>query len=316
MRQAHTVLRAANRLRRRVIGFTLVELLVVIAIIGLLIGLLLPAIQAARESARRMSCTNHLKQIGLALHNYHSQHKHFPPSAPFYFKAGDPSISWRVMILPFLEETNIYQEISPTKDGGAKSWNAQTRVLDVYHCPSAERPPSNSGILVQSNYAAVSGAYRGNELIELEKSVCGDIYTNGIFYPESPTKIAKITDGASHTLAVGERMYFFLNWMDGATYAGKLPTPTRICTEAAMNVRFPLNSNHQTVGYWVGDFNAPSGASKNLLQNDLFFASKHPGGVNFCVADGSVQFLTDSIDFIVFQDLATKSGDEVVQEGF
>src|SRR5687768_13343648 len=110
MRQAHTVLRAANRLRRRVPGFTLVELLVVIAIIGLLIGLLLPAIQAARESARRMSCTNHLKQIGLALHNYHSQNKRFPPSAPFYFKAGDPSISWRVMILPFLEETNTYEE--------------------------------------------------------------------------------------------------------------------------------------------------------------------------------------------------------------
>ncbi|MEX0643215.1 MAG: DUF1559 domain-containing protein [Pirellulales bacterium] len=314
MRRAHFVNRATNRLHRRAAGFTLVELLVVIAIIGLLIGMLLPAIQAAREAARRMSCTNNLKQIGLALQNYHGQHKYFPPSAPLYFKSQEPSISWRVMILPFLEETSVYQEIEPTKDGGATNWNAQTRVIDVYHCPSGERPASNSGILVQSNYAAISGAFRGTLRINLEKSVCGDIYTNGIFYPNSRTKISRITDGTSHTLAVGERMYFFLNWMDGATYAGNLPTPTRICSEAASNVRFPINSDHQTVGYWKGDSDAPTGALKDLLQNDLFFASKHSGGANFCLADGSVHLVRDTIDFTVFQDLSTKNGEEVVQD--
>jgi hypothetical protein len=255
-----------------------------------------------------------LRQIGLALQNYHSQYKHFPPAAPLFAKEIDPSIGWRVMILPFLEESAIYQEIGPTPDGGAASWKPAGQAIDVYLCPSNERPASGPGLQVKAQYAAVSGAYRGNDRFDLEDSFCGDIYKNGIFYPESRTTMAKITDGTSHTLAVGERLYVFRDWMDGATWVGK--PPTEICTEAAKNVRFPINADQTQYGYYVFDNSAPTGAKKDMLLNDLFFASRHPGGAHFCIADGSVQFLQESIDFTLYQDLSTRNGNEVVNAGF
>jgi prepilin-type processing-associated H-X9-DG protein len=159
----------------------------------------------------------------------------------------------------------------------------------------------------------VSGAYRGSERIDLEDSACGDIYTNGIFYPESRTRIAKITDGTSHTLAVGERTYFFRDWMDGCSYVGN--PKTRICTEASLNVRYPINADRNTFGYYVGDPEAPPGKTTMLL-NDLYFGSQHAGGANFCLADGSVHFIGETIDFPVYQDLSTKNGDEVSQYDF
>jgi prepilin-type N-terminal cleavage/methylation domain-containing protein len=314
MRPATRHLRFPAFHRGRIVGFTLVELLVVIAIIGVLLGILLPAVQAAREAARRSSCINNLRQIGLALQNYHSQYKHFPPAAPLFAREMEPSIGWRVLILPFLEETSVFQEIGPTPDGGAASWKPRGQAIDVYLCPSNERPASGPGMQVKAQYAAVSGAYRGNDRIDLEDGNCGDIYKNGIFYPNSRTAISKITDGTSHTLAVGERTYVFLDWMDGATWLGK--PPTEICTEAAKNVRFPINADQTQYGYYVFDNFAPPGAKKDMLQNDLFFASKHPGGAHFCIADGSVQFLQDSIDFTLYQDLSTRNGNEVVNAGF
>jgi prepilin-type N-terminal cleavage/methylation domain-containing protein len=293
---------------RRRIGFTLVELLVTITIIGVLLGLLLPAVQAAREAARRSQCANNLKQIGLALQNYHSQHDVFPPAAPLLDREFDPSISWRVLILPFVEERTTYQEIGPLPNGGAKDWSAQAQVIGAYFCPTAGIPVSSGAALVRSNYTAVSGAYRGNERIDLEDMTCGDIYTNGIFYPNSRTRIAKITDGTSHTLAVGERLYNFYDWMTGALWSGE--PPTRICTDAAKNVRFPMNADHSVFGYFKGDPDVPAGGARTMLLNDLFFGSKHPGGAQFCLADGSVHMLSEDTDFTVFQDMATIAGDE------
>jgi prepilin-type N-terminal cleavage/methylation domain-containing protein/prepilin-type processing-associated H-X9-DG protein len=300
--------------RTNSVGFTLVELLVVIAIIGLLIGLLLPAIQAAREAARRSSCSNNLKQIGLALQNYHAQHGAFPSGGNMHDIDGRPGISWRVMILPSIEFLPMYQEIGPLPDGGATNWSARTKLVEIYFCPSNPPPVANGSTRLVSHYAAVSGAYRGDERIDLEDNVCGDIYTNGVFYPDSRTKIAKITDGTSHTLAVGERYYTFYDWMEGATWTGT--PPTRICTDASKNIRWPINANRNVVGYYKGDFDAPAGAAKTMLLNDLFFASEHSGGAQFCLADGSVQFLRDAIDFTVYQNLATKADDEVIEGAF
>jgi prepilin-type N-terminal cleavage/methylation domain-containing protein len=290
-------------------GFTLVELLVVISIVGVLLGLLLPAIQAAREAARRSGCTNNLKQIGLALQNYHGQNRYFPSGAHLLNREFDPSISWRVMILPFLEEMPLYQDIDPLPTGGARKWDAQTHAVEVYLCPSDRTTALNADGLVESNYAAVSGAYRDSERIDLEDTSCGDVYTNGIFYPNSRTKIAKVTDGTSHTLAVGDKLYNFYDWMTGALWSG-MPTPKRICSDAAKNIRFPVNADPTVFGYYVGDSDAPAAAARTMLLNDLFFGSKHPGGAPFCLADGSVQFINESIDFTLYQDLATKDGGE------
>jgi hypothetical protein len=275
-------------------------------------GILLPAVQAARGAARRSSCANNLKQIAVALQNYHDQHRHFPAAAPLLPRPDEPSIAWRVMILPYLEETSIYQEIEPKPDGGAANWKARTYAISVYRCPSTEQPVPNGSTLIESNYAAVSGAYRGALRMDLEDMICGDIYTNGIFYPNSRTTASKITDGLSHTLSVGERLYIFRDWMIGATWNN---TP-EICTEAAKNVRFPINARHEEFGYYKFDKLAPEGSKKEMLLNDLFFASNHSGGAHFCLADTSVQFIDETIDFSLFQDLSTRNGEEVLRDGF
>jgi prepilin-type N-terminal cleavage/methylation domain-containing protein/prepilin-type processing-associated H-X9-DG protein len=290
-------------------GFTLVELLVVIAIIGILVGLLLPAIQAAREAARRNSCSNNLKQIGIALQNYHAQHRRFPPGANLHQLESLESISWRVMILPQVEQPSVHEQIKPTPDGGATNWAAQSQLIDVYHCPSAPSSQDNLLLLRPSNYSGVSGAARGNKRMDLEDASCGDIFINGVFFPNSRTTISKITDGTSHTAAVGERTYIFRAWMTGAVWFG---TPQdMLCAAATSNVRYPINADRSQFGYYVGDNSAPSGGQKTMLLNDLNFGSFHSGGAQFGFADGSVHLVADSIDFTIFEDLATINGDEI-----
>jgi prepilin-type N-terminal cleavage/methylation domain-containing protein/prepilin-type processing-associated H-X9-DG protein len=286
-------------------GFTLAELLVVIAIIGVLLAILLPAVQAAREAARRAACTNHLKQLGLALLNYHDQHSAFPPGAHLHERMNQASVGWRVLILPYMEESALYDEIRPLADGGAAHWDPSERAVESLLCPSGPREGPVIGQL--SHFAGISGAYRGESRIDLEDSFCGDIYTNGILYLQSRTKIADVSDGTSHTLIVGERLYVFRNWMAGATQL----TPTTICSGASKNIRFPINADPTRFGYFPGDPEAPPEADRGMLLNDLYFGSGHSGGAQFAYADGSVHFLRDDMDFTVYQDLATRDGGEV-----
>jgi prepilin-type N-terminal cleavage/methylation domain-containing protein/prepilin-type processing-associated H-X9-DG protein len=290
-------------------GFTLVELLVVIAIVGILLGLLLPAVQAAREASRRSRCANNLKQIGLALQNYHSTYKRFPPLSPLLASAMKDSISWRVIVLNEIEEGNLYNQIKPLSTGGATDWTAREQIVEPYLCPSAPRPTDDYKL---SHYAGVTGA--GLKRQKLAPKDCGDLYTDGVFVPDgkrlnlplAPTKIEKITDGTSKTMAVGERTYIFWDWMRGAFWNG-LP-PNQICTEAAKNVAYPINSDVRVIGYYVADPNAPPTGPFTLLLNDLFFGSYHPGGAQFCFADGSVHMLNSDINFSTYQALATIAG--------
>ncbi len=292
-------------------GFTLVELLVVIAIIGVLLGLLLPAVQGARETARRNNCKNNLHQIGLGLLHYVDvQHGCFPPGAALRKTQFDLSVSWRVMILPYLEEGTIYDQMGITADGGATNFNAgRTAALSVYLCPSATPPIVGPNQSVNSNYSGVAGAGRDGRQRTFTDPVCGNVHIDGILYPGHTTRIADILDGTSKTIAVGERNYVFRDWTSGATWAGN--PIAQICSGASSNVRYPLNADKNQVGYFYQDTDAPA-ALRTMKLNDLLFASDHPGGVQFCFADGHVDMLSDdTTGYKIFGDLATIAGEEV-----
>ena len=168
-----------SRLGRSRSGFTLIELLVVIAIIAVLIALLLPAVQAAREAARRAQCTNNLKQIGLAMHDYHTAHNAFPPAYTVDAN-GRPLHSWRTLILPYLEQDPLYQRIDLSKP-----WNdpANARALEtdlpVFSCPESVGAPN------RTTYLAV-------------------VAPNGCLLPKEPRRLAEITDARELTLTVIE----------------------------------------------------------------------------------------------------------------
>jgi prepilin-type N-terminal cleavage/methylation domain-containing protein len=299
-------------------GFTLVELLVVISIIGVLVALLLPAIQAAREAARRMQCTNKLKQIGVALQNYHGSQRSFPAGSNIHTDEFLIGMSWNVLLLPYLEQRALYDEIGPKPNGGAITYNsAEKMMLDAYICPSAP-PQTNDGVAkIRSNYSGVAGAGRNEERMKNQEGTLvngtnGEVFTDGIFYPNSRTPISRISDGTSNTLAIGERNYtpYLHSWIYGCTKFGDPIFDLQMIS--THNTVYPINADRSVFGYDRDDTEAPSGAKK-MNRNDLHFGSDHPGGASFCRADGSVNFISDTIDFTVYQDMASKDGGEVTQ---
>lgn len=301
---------SANRSNRcrNAEAFTLVELLIVIAIIGLLIGLLLPAVQAAREAARRSQCQSNLRQIGIALQDYHGVHKVFPPGARLPNSPNLAGASWRVLLLPFVEESALAEETALSPDGGLTNTIGSNREISIYVCPSM--PLQTSGIKI-SHYSGVMGAGRQSRRKNLTSS-CGDVFLDGVLYPGSKTRASNIADGLSHTLAVGERTYWIAwNWMEGANWSNN-PSP-RVCSNALSNIRYPINAAAETFGYFSGDTSVPVEVRKIPL-NDLYFGSQHTGGAQFCFADGSVHLVRDSIDFTVFENLSTIAGSDEIKD--
>ena len=309
-------------MRRRDSGFTLVELLVVIAIIGILIALLLPAVQAAREAARRMSCSNNLKQIALALANYENALRTFPPGRmgcdgwqsdvcagnPGYER---PGTSGFVMILPYVEEQPLYDAIKPfakgavypaspgdSSDGTTTGW--RTPEIDaaiktrppVFVCPSDTSEPMRSSGATGS-YALVMGTRGPTYGIDQRKV---KHYNTGMFMYRTVYKIRDVTDGLSHTMFVGEVVLAHTvessnRWTLGSRHLDSLRTTDN-----------PLNTP-PTEGVTVDLY----GYSCNGA-----FASEHAGGAMFAFGDGHVTFLSENIDLATYRALSTRAGEEVV----
>jgi prepilin-type processing-associated H-X9-DG protein len=284
-------------------AYTIVELLVVITIISLLLAFLMPAIQAAREAARSAQCADHIRQLALATQAYHSSHNQFPTGSTLSPKAHADGDNWLVFCLPYLEEQEVADRILKQRENIAPP-------IRIFFCPSD--PVIIGGGADDkhpTNYCGSGGAGRDPEYVidTSDNKVCGDVYTDGIFYPLSKTAAKNITDGLSHTLAIGERIYFNYPWNAGAYWAGS--TTQRFCINGTKNVRWPINSPPTTSGYCVADKEAPA-SLRTLLWNDLYFGSRHPRGAWFAFADGHVNFIADDIAFSVYQDLATRAGGE------
>jgi prepilin-type N-terminal cleavage/methylation domain-containing protein/prepilin-type processing-associated H-X9-DG protein len=293
-------------------GFTLIELLVVIAIIAVLIALLLPAVQQARESARRTQCSNNLKQIGLAIHNYHDSYTRFPLSSidPGLGKSGVFA-----SILPYLDQGNAYQQYDfSLGNTNAANLVAVSQKIPAYLCPTApfRRPVPISGCDSNSRapgtYAACTGSldpYGTFPTTANPTSVPnnGAIVNSG----SGSTSMRDLTDGSSSTLLCGESAWNFADYLWAASPATPCSGQIR-WGFTYWSSPYPLATAFTT----LGPFNPKSmqGDSTRLSN----FRSEHIGVVNMLMCDGSARYINENIDHNLLNSLATRSGGEIVGE--
>ncbi|QDU08267.1 DUF1559 domain-containing protein [Gimesia aquarii] len=318
-------------------AFTLIELLVVIAIIAILIALLLPAVQQAREAARRSSCKNNMKQIGIAIHNYHETHSVLPPggtcSRNYNFASWGPcsySSGWSTtaFLLPNLDQANLYNLLdfeNPPKDyystsgGSTNRTNTNVRLVPL-HCPSDKEISNNKR---QTSYLPISGSHQvaapGNPANGLK---------GGLFWTDK-LKFRDVTDGLSNTLAYGEMNHLDKYWNQGGSAA------------ASDCLADSTNNGSNTLTYRGKDWSTKEGRNYIIMgrppnypaadcQRDgncphcpgtvngpayaLPMRSMHTGGAHGLLADGSVRFLSDNLDRTISHALGTREGNEVLGE--
>jgi len=274
-------------------GFTLIELLVVIAIIAILIGLLLPAVQKVREAAARAQCQNHLKQLGIAMHGFHDARQQFPtagdngPDTVNYCCSAQPGfvdyLNWTYHILPHLEQDNIHRLV---RQGSGTNWNTlEQQVVKTFYCPTRRLPKLYKN-QAKSDYAASRGTGENGVAVRVNRTAA--------------VAMTNIRDGTSNTLMIGEtRVHLaFINsggccgdneslytngWADDVVRHGNVPPAPDI-----------------------EDATIPDGAP------DGHFGSSHSGGLNICLADGSVRFLSFNVPLVTFQRLNQRNDGQVV----
>jgi prepilin-type N-terminal cleavage/methylation domain-containing protein len=291
-------------------GFTLVELLVVIAIIGVLVALLLPAVQSAREAARRMQCSNNLKQFGLAFHNHHDTYGFFPSGGgndyrypPDFNSAGSPEVAprqragWGYQVLPYIEQVNLFT-------GGNLATNDERQIMIMgaavpnFFCPSRRPPralppaaswygPSGTYAHSQTDYAASNYSNTGVVVQTKEDQTWGS---------QGPITFGSVTDGSSNTLLIGEKRLNIQN-------LGKYQNDD--------NEGYSSGWDHDVMRYTD---RAPLPALRHAdAHGDGRFGSSHPSGFNIVLTDGSVRFLSYTIDVTIFKYLGERSDGQTVQ---
>ena len=296
--------------RSRFRGFTLVELLVVIAIIGILVALLLPAIQAAREAARRSQCANNMKQIGMALHNYHDTLKSFPIG----HRTGVATANWRVALFPYMELSSLYDRLNI--NDVYSSADLSKLILPSWTCPSLALPstqPSswvtwwvNNNHMVPA-YQGIMGAYPDpSGAASYSASNYGGWWcNNGMLLWNESTKLADCTDGTANTIIVAEqsgpvgtadfRNGYYTSW-GGCSNGSARGVST--CGTAGCGDLWGLGLTCNA--YAINSRTAAAGAGTSYGGNTIL-NSAHPGGISVLLTDASVRFVGESVDFNMYQ---------------
>ena len=312
-------------LSRHRVGFTLVELLVVIAIIGVLIALLLPAVQQAREAARRMQCTNNLKQLSLALHNYHDTFKVFPLGvlqSNLDTEFSYPRLTWAIHLYPFLEQQAIYDQfdfkcqpshgriMDCSQNGGSRDAPAAQSVPGML-CPSDGGTTLNespNGFHARGNYAVFFGNVNKGATRQLSSGHLPAAFGY------RPVNLARILDGTSNTMAFGEMLreptedgpFRGTYWRDfpGSSWIFTRNSPNSPVPDNIRSTQCPASANQptQNLPCVATNGNAESAASR----------SRHPGGVQVALCDGSVRFMPETIGLDVWRAAGSIEGSETL----